>query len=355
MIAAAVVSAAVGWQIVGHAQSGPATGSSLPVVVGVQRVPVYGTPLDTTSMRGNLWVLTCARFREHGATCGAGYLIEIRAASGRVLNRTSVAHPTALASGDGAIWITHLDTNQVTRVNPRTGQTTATIHMHLARPLSVTGRQGFAPSGISVDTGQVTVSSGLGYLVEINPRTARVTRIVWTDSEATSTTTANGLTWIADELDGVGTLTPNGTRVTPHQISWGGQPLEIDTIAHGAGLIWALGRETSLTNPTAEIDVVTTIDPQTGRIMHQWPVGSTSTTLVTNTSTYVNASSTMLVTNSATYVNGSSDRQLLRLTPPQRTQRLLVPKVASLAAATPHALWATTERGQLLRISLTQR
>lgn len=354
MIAAAGVAAAVGWQIIGRVQSGPATGSSL-TVGAVQRVPVDGTPLDTTTMRGDLWVLTCARFGEQGATCRAGYLVKIRAASGRVLKRTSVAHPTELAAGDGAIWITHSLTDKVTRVNPRTGQTTATIELRLPHPITTTGWRRFVPSGITVDTGRVTVSSAIGFLAEINPRTARVTRIVPTGSEATSATTANGVTWFAYELYGIGKLTPNGTRATHRRIWWRGQPLDIEPVARGAGLIWALGTESSLTNPSTEVEVVTTIDPRTGRIVHQWPVGSPRLLLGDKTATYNNPSSAMLVTKSATYVKGSSARVLLRLTPPGRIQRLLVPKTASLVAATPHAVWATTGRGQLLRISLRQR
>jgi hypothetical protein len=63
----------------------------------------------------------------------------------------------------------------------------------------------------------------------------------------------------------------------------------------------------------------------------------------------------MLVTDSATYVNARSGGPLLRLTPPRHSTRLRVPRIASLVAATPGALWAITQRGQLLRISLAQR
>jgi hypothetical protein len=354
LIVAMLLTAAAGWQIVSHSQSGPAPASPPAVVGSVQRVLVDGTPLDATTLGANLWVLTCLRFSPDGTTCGAGDLSEIRDAGGRVLKRTRVDHPSALASGDGAIWITHQTTDQVARIDPRTGQTTATIHLRLAHPITTNGWRRFVPSAISFGAGRIWVSSGFGFLAEINPRTARLTRIVTTGSEATSTATAHGLTWVADELDGVGTFTPGSTRVAHHQISWAGQPLDITTIAHGAGLIWTQGWQSSLTDPKAEISVVTTIDPQTGRIVHQWPVMSVVAGPLPP-GAVLSVASTMLVTDSAAYVTGSSDRQLLRLTPPQRSQPLLVPKIAELAAATPHALWVTTQNGQLLRIGLTQR
>jgi len=119
-------------------------------------------------------------------------------------------------------------------------------------------------------------------------------------------------------------------------------------------LTWTQGWQASLTDPKAENSVVTAIDPQTGRIAHQWPVKHAVGDSLSAGAVLL-ASPTMLVTDSATYVKGSNDRQLLRLTRPQRTQTLLVPTIAGLAAATPHAVWATTQDGELLRIGLTRR
>ncbi len=127
----------------------------------------------------------------------------------------------------------------------------------------------------------------------------------------------------------------------PHRITWASQPLSIDTVARGAGLIWVLGSETnaatSLTNPMTT-SVVTTINPRTGRIVHQWRVGNTAT---------------MVLADGGAYVGDDRDGRLVHLIPPNLIQLLHGPKAASLTAATAHTLWATT-RTRLLRIALTQ-
>ena len=95
--------------------------------------------------------------------------------------------------------------------------------------------------------------------------------MIRSSSQATSVTTSDGLTWVADELSGVATFTAHSTHVTRHEITWAGQPLSIETVAHGAGLIWALGSRTNGHALTTGA-VVTAIKPKSGHITRQWPV-----------------------------------------------------------------------------------
>jgi len=115
-------------------------------------------------------------------------------------------------------------------------------------------------------------------------------------------------------------------------------------VAYGAGLIWALGQQTnyltSLTHPTT-VGVVTTLDPRTGRIMHQWRVSPEAVTMVLG--------------NGGAYVGDDNDGRLLRLSPPRGLQVLHGPEAAQLTAVTRHALWAINRNGQLLRVGLTRR
>ncbi len=173
--------------------------------------------------------------------------------------------------------------------------------------------------------------------------TARLQRIVFTSSEVTSSTSAAGLTWVADELDGVGTFAAGSNHVAVHHISWTGQPVDIETVGYGAGLIWALGEETnyltSLTHPT-NVGVVTTLDPETGGIVDQWPISAQASALVLG--------------NGSAYVSDENNGRLLRLTPPRGLQILRGPRAAELTAVTSHALWAISKHGQLLRIGVGQ-
>jgi hypothetical protein len=339
-----VLAAAGGWEIAANFRSGLAP-TPPPVTIGtVEQVRVGGVVQDTATLGANVWVLTCLRrCSQASSAASVGDLIELTA-DGRPIKRVPVADPTALTGGAGAIWIAHFDTGEISRINPRTGRTTATIHLQFAKPITASGWRLLEPLSVSFGAGRVWASSPFGYVAEINPRTARVQRTVFVSSEVTSATTGGGLTWVADELDGVGTFAAASNHVATHPISWAREPVDIQTVAQGAGLIWALGAETnslsSMTDPTT-VGVVTTLDPRTGRILRQRQVSPDA--------------ATMVLDNGSAYVGGDNDGRLLRLTPPDRVQTLYGPQGARLTAATPGALWAINRNGRLLRIGLTHR
>ena len=342
--AALLLAVAVGWVIASNSRSGDAT-TPPPVTVGtVERLHLGGVVQGTTTLGGNVWVLSCLRrCSQASSTASAGELVELTA-TGRPIKRVPVGDATALTGGAGAIWVAHFDTGDVSRINPQTGMATATTHLKFTEPIATNGSRRFEPSAISFGGGRIWASDGLGYVAEINPGPARLERIVFTSSEAPSSTSAAGLTWVADELDGVGTFAAGSDHVAVHHISWAGQPVDAGTVAYGAGLIWALGTETnysmSLTDsPT--VGVVTTLDPRGGRIVYQWRISPQASALVLG--------------NGGAYVSDDNTGRLLRLTPPHRVQVLRGPEAAKLTAATPGALWAINRHGQLLRIGLTHR
>lgn len=339
-----LLAATVGWAIARNAASAHAPAAPPATVGTVEQLALGGVVQDTTTLDGRLWVLTClSHCSDPFSTASAGRLIEL-AATGQPIKRFPVADPTALTSGAGALWIAHFETGDVSRINAQTGRVTATTHVQLAKPIATNGYRRFEPAAISFGAGRIWASDGLGYVAEINPGTARLERIVFTSSEATSSTSAAGLTWVADELDGVGTFAAGSNHVAIHLISWAHQPVDVGTVAYGAGLIWALGEETnyltSMTHPTT-VGVVTTLDPHTGRIVHQWPISPQARALVLG--------------NGSAYVGDDNNGRLLRLTPPHSLQILHGPKAAQLTAVTSHALWAIHKNGQLLRIAVARR
>jgi streptogramin lyase len=333
-IAAVLLAAGtVGWAIARSVVPGHAASSSPTAGGTIAHVVLGGVVQSTTTLRGDLWVLTCRRHcADPWSRAVRGQLVELTAV-GRPIKRIAVADPGAVAGGDGSIWVAHFYSGQVTRIDPHTGRPTASLQLKLPGPLATTGDRRFIPSAISFSADRVWVSTARGWTAEINPHTARLMRMAFSSSEAPSATTAGGLTWVADELDGIGTFPATSTRVTRHQISWAGQPLDVDTVAYGAGLIWALGAETndtiSLTHPPTT-SVVTTINPYTGRILHQWRVANNTT---------------MVIADGGAYVGDDRDGRLFHLTPPNHVQILRGPKDASLTSATPHALWATAPAG----------
>jgi hypothetical protein len=339
-----LLAATVGWAMARNAGSSHAPASASVSVGKVEQLALGGVVQGTTTLDGRLWVLTCLRHcSDPFSTVSTGQLIELTA-NGQPIKRFAVGDPTALTSGAGALWVAHFDTGDVSRVNAQTGKVTATARVQLAKPISTSGWRRFEPAAISFGGGRIWVSDGVGFVAEINPGTARLERIVLTSSEAPSTTTAAGLTWAADELDGVGTFAADSNHVAIHHISWAGQPVDVGTVAYGAGLIWAFGIQTSflasLTHPTS-VGVVTTLNPHTGRVVAQWPISPQASALVFG--------------NGSAYVSDDNSGRLLRLTPPHGVQILHGPKGARLTAVTPRALWAVNGAGQLLRIGLARR
>lgn len=349
-----LAAATIGWAIARRSVPDHAPISPAAAVEAVTQVHPGGIIESTTSLRGNLWVLTCLqRCSEPWSSAVRGQLVELNAA-GNPIKRLPVADPGALAGGGGSIWVAHFYSGQVTRIDAQTGRRTATLQLTLPRPITTSGDRRFIPSAVSFSSDRVWVSTARGWTAEIDPHTDRVIRMAYSSSQAPSATTAAGLTWVADELAGIGTFSATSTQVTPHQITWAGQPLDVITVAYGAGLIWALGSETnytvSLINPPTT-SVVTTINPYTGRILHQWRVANTVS---------------MVLADGGAYVGDDRDGRILHLIPPNHAQVMYGPKAASLTAATPHTLWATTVLAEavladgvgptgLLRIELTGR
>jgi hypothetical protein len=346
--AALLLAAAIGWLIVSNPQSRPAARLPSVAVATGDQLAFGGFLMDTTTLRGNVWVLTCRRqcSRPSGSpwnatwsTAGAGELIKL-GANGRPIKRISVVDPTVLTAGDGAIWIAHFDTDEVTRIDPQTGHTTATIHLETPKPYTTSGDRRFRPSGISFGAGQVWVSMALGWIAGINAHTSRLERTIFSSSEVTSATTAAGLTWVADELDGVGTFAPSSHHVAIHLIKWARQPIDITTVAHGAGRIWALG-DVSVPTPKnldRGFEIVTTIDPRTRRVVRQWNIPEAES---------------IVFAHGTPYVGQFGRAQVIRLTGSRAPQILhLRRRIAALTAATRHALWAVTQNGHLVRIGL---
>jgi hypothetical protein len=347
--AALLLAAATGWLVDSNSQSPPAAPSPAVALGTGDQLPFGGFLMDTTTLGGDVWVLTCRRqcSRPSGSpwnatwsTAGVGELIKL-AANGRPIKRFPVTDPSVLTAGDGAIWIAHVDTGEVTRIDPQSGRTTATIHLQTPKPYTTSGDRRFRPSGINFGAGQVWVSMALGWIAGINAHTSRLERMIFSSSEATSATTAAGLTWVADELDGVGIFAPSSHRVATQPISWARQPVDIATVAHGAGRIWALGDAFVPTpkNLNRYLDIVSAIDPRTRRVLRQWNISGADS---------------IVFANGTPYVGEFGSARVIRLTGPRTPQIVLLPRpVAALTAATPHALWATTQNGQLLRIRLS--
>jgi hypothetical protein len=336
---AAVAAAGVGWSLStnhpDHRTTRPPVAST---ATATTSVAVGGETIAAAAAPGALWVLSCVR-ECSGPQPSVGQLVEVASSSGIVIKRFPVAEPEALTIGGGAIWIAHFPTGTVTRVDPRDGRTTATTHLVLPAPIVRHDRQ-FLPAGISLGAGKVWVWSARGWVAEIDQQTSRLVAMLRSPSEDNVTVVRRSGTWVAEELAGLGFAAPGAHQVSIRPVSFAGQHIDVNQLAAGGGLIWVYG---SFLNPayTGEhwTSVVTAIDPRTHRTVSQWQ--------------FAGANDSFAYDDGATYVGDFQQGLLFRISPNHTVQTLhSVRGSEGLVAATPGALWATTNTGKMVRLSI---
>ena len=129
------------------------------------------------------------------------------------------ASPVGIAVGEGAVWLTDNEANNVVRVDP-TGVVT---------PIAV----GDGPAGITVGDGAVWVVDSLDdRLVRIDPGTQSVTQTIPVGQSPTAVAYGAGSVWVANSDDGTVTRINPTTDLPEATIPVGGSPQAI-TIADG--------------------------------------------------------------------------------------------------------------------------
>jgi hypothetical protein len=303
-------------------------------VASSSAVNVGGLVLDTASTRDRVWVLVCVQSCQRANTGkDQDQLVEINATTHDVLRRLPLTNAIAIAAGGGSVWVAHFLDGDVSRVDPRTGRTTATVQLRLPSPIithagAVERRDWtFLPSAVAYSQGCVWISTARGWVAKVDGRTGKLVSMVASPSEATSTTTDRRGTWVAEDLDGVGLLRPNGRRLTIRSIRWKGQPVDVATLKRGGGFIWAVGQIIDPgTGPTTT--VVTTINPSTSRIVFQRQLPATEGAAFAS---------------GALYLGDLKHARMYRLAGNGTIQALTSPPGDGiLETATAGTLWATT-------------
>ncbi len=166
-----------------------------------------------------------------GAVATQGSSVWVAPSSGELTRFNSVtgqvaqpldpnAGPTAIAvGGDGAIWLTDNEADNVVRVDP-TG---------LVTPIAV----GNGPIGIAVGEGAVWVADSLDdKVVRIDPTSQSVTMTIRVGRSPTGVAIGAGSVWVANSGDGTVTRIDPGTDRVVATIALGGSPQAI-TVADG--------------------------------------------------------------------------------------------------------------------------
>ncbi len=295
-----------------------------------------GSPVDVVATREAIWVLSCT-LRCSGAQLSFGELSVISTRSDRVIKQFPVVDPQALAVGAGVVWLAHFNTSSVTRLDPRSGRTTATIHLVLPRPVIRNDRR-FLPASISVGGGAVWVSTARGQIAEIDPRTLRTEAMVRSPGEQANMIAGRDGTWVAENLAGLGVIGPGGHQLAIDPVSSTAQAVDVSALAAGGGLIWAYGSTLDDAGGN-DASVVTAVEPRGLRTVGQWRIAGADDSIVYD--------------DGALYAADLARGLVFRIEPGQRVRAFRsIRESESLVTGAPGALWVTTASGRLLRITL---
>jgi YVTN family beta-propeller protein len=195
--------------------------------VTANRIDPRFNSVDRTVRVANIAPTTPAAITARGDTVllapYSGEITQVSVNSGAVLRRVDPnASPSDVAFGDGAIWVTDKEANELVRIDP-TGLTTST-------PV------GDEPEDVAVGAGGVWVAdTGDDQVKRIDPRTDDVTASIPVGREPLGLTVGAGSVWVANSGDGtVSRIDPRTARVIA-TIQIGGSPQAI-TVA--AGKAW---------------------------------------------------------------------------------------------------------------------
>jgi peptide/nickel transport system substrate-binding protein len=223
------------WVIESHQNPGPGQATSsvlaVPVDPGFDQpgtgVPIANVdptgPAAIAAQGGSVWVAP-----------SAGLLTRLDATTGRKVRHLDPnASPAGIAIGEGAIWLSDTEANNVVRVDP-TG---------LLTPIPV----GHAPTRITVGAGSVWVVDSLDdAVVRIDPTAGSPTARIPVGQSPAGIAFGAGSVWVANSGDGT------VTRIDPHTdkvqatITVGGSPQAL-TVA--AGRVWVAVDARSIAPP----------------------------------------------------------------------------------------------------------
>lgn len=259
---------------------GPAT------VRASAQLTMPGRVLDSASVGGTLWVLTCDTGCNNASEAGAGRgnLVKVDNATGTIEETFPVKDPHSLAVGEGGVWVVNIFEDTLSRFDPATGELVAVIPLSLTAPVGE-GPEAFRfiPFAAIAGGGSVWVATARGYVAEVDPRSNEVVRDVKTTAPAEDLAVAGDSVAVTANLDGVVRIDTAIEAVSgPAPIEdASGRRLSVSELFEADGSLWAGGAWAEATGNEAEEHFVVTgekgiveLDPGSGRIEHMATVPS---------------------------------------------------------------------------------
>ena len=227
----------------------------------VRTIPLQATPTGVAVTPGSVWVVNGrlgtvsridTRFErvvgeidpEAGRSSGGGiasgpggvwvalaghltsYVGRIAPSSGQITaSGFPNGRPTAIAVGEGAVWVTNgVDTNTVSQIERRTATEVETITV------------GIGPSAIAAGAGAVWVANSAGDTVSrIDTRPTSIGATIPVGDAPSAIAVGAGAVWVANAGDGTVSRIDPATNLVTDTIGVGNRP---EGVAVGAGAVW---------------------------------------------------------------------------------------------------------------------
>lgn len=264
-------------------------------VLSVTRVVVPGNslPVAVTSAFGSLWV----SFETYDASFVnqiPGFVQRVDPLSGMALgNPIPVGRePSVLASSPEAIWVSNWGDGSVSRIDPTSGQVTATIPV------------GGSPFGIAAGFGSIWVANeDDGKVARIDPATNQVVATVQTQLNAEGVAVGAGSVWVSnfgitDQAGGMVSRIDPTTNAVVAVVPVGTNP---GFVSFGGGYLWVamVGESTVVQVDPVKNAVKTRTDvgakswgiaaaDRTVWVVHQTAAGADATAFLPGTVTRIN-------------------------------------------------------------------
>ena len=164
--------------------------------------------------------------------------------------------PTGVAVGEGAVWVTHLDDNKISKIDPRTDAVVASG--------SAPG-----PKAVTVGGGSIWVANSDGTVTQLDPAGVNVHGVSMPSSAQPVELAAygSGAVWVASPSTGVvARINPRSSSVTA-TLAASAQKGALKGIAAGEGAVWVSSSEI-----LADDYTVLRLDATTNRVVTRIPL-----------------------------------------------------------------------------------
>ena len=211
-------------------------------------VSSWGPPVSLSAGAGGLWITEGGESSPAGppAPTATGGVLRLDPGTLSLSAWAAVAAPAAAAASNGSVWVAGFTNNEVSRFDTKTGELMATVTLTPTSGPSANGPSfsdgQFLANDVAAGANAVWVTSGRGYVAEIDPSTNRVVEEYQLSPGSPQQVSVSGdVGWLAAGEEGMAMLRPASAvpKVTPVVV--GGRHTFVSAVTVYRGQVWIAG------------------------------------------------------------------------------------------------------------------